>query len=687
MNHSAPTLRRDSWVSPSFEEGGEEAAPNAALIRAEVHVFVGAEPLAIYSIQPGVYLLGQDDSCHLHIAADRVAGMHARLTLHGHRLLVEDLEDTGGIFIGGLRVRLPTPVYQNTEIHIGSARIFFKFDSETLARIAREVEDPSLGLDGIRKELLQEPHQLTGTLGQGGMGLVLSARDLRIHRSVAMKVLRPGNEFAADKLLRFVSEAQLTGQLEHPNIIPVYQLGVGADAQVFYTMKHVRGRTLEAVLDALKAGDPDTCARYPLSRLLTVFLKVADAMAFAHSRGVVHRDLKPANIMIGAFGEVLVMDWGLARRIIEGPEITGPENAIAPKITLPSEGRFETLEGTVVGTPPFLSPEQAAGNAMLDERSDIFVMGVILYHIIALRPPMELRDLNYVLRTIRSGGWRPLEQRVLEPDEKGAPAPALRHCPGEKLPEGLVAIVEKAMEHSAKNRYQSVKALQRDIVAFQNGFAPSAEKAGLFRKLQLLLGRRRREAVVAVCFLVLSHVLLAGFFLRMASDRKKLRENEGSLAIANWDLYAKNQRLEQIVFQLRSTAERNFENALLQIRQKHVGQALSQINLALVGVSDSTKAQARFLTVRGLVNTQLGFYSEAVTDFRQADAADPGSIPLARIEADLEIGMRLGGRPSGGWEWEGSELRAASDYAASFRKTNLMNAPANFEEKPIKLHP
>ena len=186
------------------------AAPDAALIRAEVHVFVGAEPVAIYSIQPGVYLVGQDDSCHLHIAADRVAGMHARLTLHGHRLLVEDLEDTGGIFIGGLRVRLPTPVYQNTEIHIGSARIFFKFDAETRARIAREVEDPSLGLEGIRKELLQEPHQLTGTLGQGGMGLVLSARDLRIHRSVAMKVLRPGNEFAADKLLRFVSEAQLT---------------------------------------------------------------------------------------------------------------------------------------------------------------------------------------------------------------------------------------------------------------------------------------------------------------------------------------------------------------------------------------------------------------------------------------------------------------------------------------------
>ena len=364
-----------------------------------------------------------------------------------------------------------------------------------------------------------------------------------------------------------------------------------------------------------------------------------------------------------------------------------PEDATAPQITLPSEGRFETLEGTVVGTPPFLSPEQAAGNALLDERSDIFVMGMILYQIIALRPPMELRDLEYVLRTIRLGRWKPLEQRVLEPGENGAPAPALRHCPGEKLPEGLAAVVEKAMQYAAKNRYQSVKALQRDIVAFQNGFAPSAEKAGLFRKLQLLLGRRRREAVLAVCFLVVSHFLLAGFFLRMASDRRKLWENENSLAVANADLYAKNQRLEQIVFQLRSTAERNFENALLQIRQKHVGQALSQINLALVGVGGSTRAQARFLTVRGLVNTQLGFYSEALTDFRQADAADPGSIPLAQMEADLENGMTLGGRPSGGWKWEESQLQTASDYAASFKKTNLMNAPANFEEKTIKLRP
>ena len=170
MNQSAPTLRRNSSVSPAFGEGEEPADAGFSPVRAEVHVFVGAEPLAIYSIQPGVYLLGQDDSCHLHIAADRVAGMHARLTLQGHRLLVEDLEDTGGIFIGGLRVRLPTPVYQNTEIHIGSARIFFRFDAETRARMAQEIEDPSLGLDGIRRELLQEAHQLNSWPGRDGTG-------------------------------------------------------------------------------------------------------------------------------------------------------------------------------------------------------------------------------------------------------------------------------------------------------------------------------------------------------------------------------------------------------------------------------------------------------------------------------------------------------------------------------------
>ena len=690
MTKSPPSSKPATWMSASSGVGPKTQLFRETFVKAEIHVFVGAEPVAIYSIQPGIYLLGKDDSCHLPIHAERVAGMHLRLSFHGHRLLVEDLENTGGVFIGGAQIHLPTPIYQKTEVHLGAARFYFEFDEETRDQIAEELSDPTLGLEGIRSELLQEPHQVTNTLGQGGMGLVLAARDLRIHRSVAMKVLRPGNEFSADKLLRFVSEAQLTGQLEHPNIIPVYQLGVGADAQVFYTMKHVRGRTLEEVLGGLKEGDAQTCAQYPLPALLTVFMKVADAIAFAHAQGVVHRDLKPANIMIGAFGEVLVMDWGLARRIAEGPEAVGAAETGLPKIILPSEGRFETLDGAVVGTPPFLSPEQAAGNAPLDVRSDVFVMGVILYNIITLRLPLELHDLDAVLQKICAGRWVPLEERVRQPGRNGAAAPTLLHCPGGKPPEGLVAIVEKAMQYNAQNRYQTMEACQRDLLAYQNGFAPSAEKAGFFRQLQLLLGRRRREAVVAVCFLVFSQVLLTYFLGRISADRRELRRNEAELASANQDLKGKNQQLEQIVFQLRATSLRNFEDALAQLKQKRGGQALSQINLALVGVNDSPKVQARYLIIRGLANTQLGFYSEAITDFRLAATADPGCIPLEQMETDLELGLENGSHPQEGWAWEKRELSAAVQFASSIKRTHLNTHPnmlPNPEGNRIKLRP
>jgi serine/threonine protein kinase len=375
--------------------------------------------------------------------------MHARLSFSGHRLLIEDLESKGGIFIGGVRLSLPTPVQSGTEVHIGSARMRFHFGQASLDRIISDLADPVLGLQVVREELTQEIYQVTGKLAEGGMGVVLKARDQRVHRSVAMKVLHSGHEFSSEKLMRFVGEAQLTGQLEHPNIVPVYQLGLLADGQVFYTMKYVRGRTLEDVLEKLRTGDPDTCREYPLSALLTVFMKVADALAFAHSRGVVHRDLKPANLMIGAFGEVLIMDWGLAKRLAEEPE-PSPEQVASRKVDAPaqsdgaplsisSEGRFQTLHGLVVGTPPYLSPEQAKVGAPLDKRSDIHVMGVILYEILALRPPLDFMDPNAALDAIGKGAIIPLEERIHLTDLDGTPPPKLTHCPGAKLPEGLVA--------------------------------------------------------------------------------------------------------------------------------------------------------------------------------------------------------------------------------------------------------
>ncbi len=658
---------------------GSEESTHA--FRVDVQVWVGSECLQVFCVPPGEYLVGSDPSCHLQIQAEHVERMHARLSFFGHRLAIEDLESEGGVFIGGMRVSLPTPIQPSTEVHLGAARLVFAFSADALSQIEAELNDPMLGLESIRSEISQEAHRVVGTLGEGGMGMVLKARDQRIHRSVAMKVLRAGNEFSADKLQRFVGEAQLTGQLEHPNIVPVYQLGVASDGQVFYTMKYVRGQTLDQVLQQLRRGNPETARQYPLPTLLTVFQKVADAMAFAHSRGIIHRDLKPANIMIGAFGEVLVMDWGLAKRLTETTQSSEAPASTDSTLELPKDGKFNTMEGSVVGTPPFLSPEQADGRTPLDHRSDIFVLGVILYEILALRPPVELKSSEQVIEALRKGSLIPLKQRVAMPEQDGGPPPKLIHCSRGKLPEGISAVVGKAMRHDRASRYQSVEELQTDLTACQNGFPAAAEEAGWFRQLQLLLGRRRRESLLVVCFLVFSQVLLAYFLGRIASDRTKLRDSEAALSESIKDLRNTNQRLEQIVFQLRNTAESNYKDAVQQLRQRQPTRALAQINLALVGVAESPLTQAKYLIIRGHANTQLGFYTEALEDYRQAARNFPGCVPLDEIETDISRVLDDSTRPPEGWAWE------KIDMPGNAKSKQLPKSPSSLAAPPKASNP
>ncbi len=638
----------DDFILPDRIGSSEEDTP----FEVDVTVFVGSSRVSKKRFPPGSYLIGNDPSCHLHVEAESVARMHARFTFYGHRLSIEDLESESGVSIGGVKLDLPTPIQPGSEVHIGSSRLLFEFDENVRRRIEAELGDPTLGLEAIRAGISQEPHQITGTLGEGGMGVVLKALDQRIHRSVAMKVLRQGNEFSAEKLQRFVAEAQLTGQLEHPNIVPVYQLGIGPDGQVFYTMKHVRGQTLEQVLTRLREEDEDTQKQYPLSHLVTVFQKVADAIAFAHSHGVLHRDLKPSNIMIGSFGEVLVMDWGLAKRLVEANQETQHPSPIGQQLQPYPGDRQSTLQGIIAGTPPFLSPEQTDSRASPDQRSDIFVLGIILYEILCLRPPIDLQGNEKMIKAIRNGEFIPLEDRIRTTDEEAAPNVKLIHCPGGRLPAGLIAVVQKAMQHSPEQRYQSVAELQADIVAYQNGFAPEAEEASWFRQLQLLLGRRRREAVLVACFFVLSQLLLAYFLGRITSDKKILLKSQIALA-------SSNQRLEQIVFQLRKTANNNYRDAINQLRLKKPNEALKQINLALVGVADIPATQSRYLVARGHANAQLGFYAEALEDYRQASLLSPGNVPIPEIEADLTRAMEDGMRPHEGWLWEKIDMPAS----------------------------
>ncbi|MBL8827324.1 MAG: serine/threonine protein kinase, partial [Planctomycetaceae bacterium] len=244
-------------------------------------------------------------------------------------------------------------------------------------------------------------------IARGGMGAVVRAIDSDIRREVAVKYMLTDGD-AAQKA-RFIEEAQITGQLEHPNIVPIHEVGVDAEQRLFFAMKMVQGRSLSQVLDELRNMSSTAERTWMLSRLLTVMTNVCHALSYAHSRGVIHRDLKPANIMLGDFGETYVMDWGLAKVVgRDEPSTTSPPMGASRTVGEPSTGSASdgsgstkvitsrelegelTQDGAVMGTPAYMSPEQARGEILLlDSRSDIYSLGAILYEILTLLPPVD----------------------------------------------------------------------------------------------------------------------------------------------------------------------------------------------------------------------------------------------------------------------------------------------------------
>jgi serine/threonine protein kinase len=349
------------------------------------------------------------------------------------------------------------------------------------------------------------------------------------------------------------------------------------------------------------------------------------------------------------------MDWGLAKRIASTEvQQAAACDELSQEFSVADDSNrgFQTMDGAVVGTPPYLSPEQAMGSADVGPGADIYVLGMILYSILALRPPVFLTNAAQVIQMISENNLIPLRAmaRLAGPD--GSPAPELLHCPSNRIPDGLIAIVEKAMAFEVKDRYQAVEELQADINSFQHGYAPKAEQAGFFRQLQLLISRRRREAILLGSFLVLSQVVLAFFFARLATDRKKLRNSQEALAKSNTELRESYEHLEQIFFQLRSAAERNYHDAISLLKSKQPTGALEQINLAIIVAPEGSTQRACYLIVRAHARVTLGFFKEALDDYREASLGIPGLLPMDQIQSDLEQAIEDGGRPKEGWVWE-----------------------------------
>ncbi|HEY4058595.1 MAG TPA: WD40 repeat domain-containing serine/threonine protein kinase, partial [Kofleriaceae bacterium] len=334
-------------------------------------------------------------------------------------------------------------------------------------------------VDHSRFELLDE-------LARGGLGRVFRARDPRTGRIVAIKeVLKPQHEI----ILRFAREALVTANLQHPSIVPVYEVGRWPSGEPYYAMKLVEGRTLDQMIKAATTLD----ARMAL---LPHVIAVAEALAYAHSEHVIHRDLKPANILVGSYGETVVIDWGLAKNLATGEEI----EALPAATTLPPDS-VETMVGAVVGTPAYMPPEQAQGEK-IDERADVYAIGAILYHVLAgQRPFMEAKQVEELLEMVAHRSPKPIAELAPE------------------VPPELIAIVDHAMARDPAARYPTALGLAEDLRKFSAG-----KLVGAHRYTNRELIRRwiaQHKATVATAVIAFALLVVVGTIgvVRIAHER------------------------------------------------------------------------------------------------------------------------------------------------------------------------
>jgi len=380
-------------------------------------------------------------------------------------------------------------------------------------------------LQRLAEHRLKSPrYTLRGELARGGMGAILRVFDQDLQRTLAMKVILgqvPANSTGAtppvDKrlLARFLEEAQVTGQLDHPGIVPVHELGLDAEGRVFFTMKLVKGRDLKAIFNLVFEQQED----WSETRALSVLLKMCEAVAFAHKKGVIHRDLKPANVMIGSFGEVYVMDWGLARVIGREDKHDLRLRAEAASSSLQTERRAErveapdspliTMDGDVVGTPSYMPPEQARGEVeRLGPHSDVYAIGAMLYHLLT-------RQMPYV-----PPGARLSNRTVLAQVLHGPPTPI--HSIRKDVPAELEAICDKAMAREPDARYADTLALAEDLRAYLEGRVVRAYRTGALVELKKWVQRNRGFAgsLAAAVVLLVAGVLGTSTFAVRAGHLK-----------------------------------------------------------------------------------------------------------------------------------------------------------------------
>jgi serine/threonine protein kinase/Flp pilus assembly protein TadD len=504
-------------------------------------------------------------------------------------------------------------------------------------------------------------------LGKGGLGEVSVALDAELNREIALKEVQARHLADPGSLARFLREAEVTGRLEHPGVVPVYSLGAHADGRPYYAMRLVRGEELQKAIDRYHRGEPTNSGerRVAFQGLLRRFVDLCNAVAYAHSRGVLHRDLKPANVMLGPFGETLVIDWGLARTS-GGTDTATVGSAIVPG--LHGDSGDLTQDGSVVGTPAFMSPEQALGRiAEVGPSSDVYSLGAILFALLTGKPAFPGNAME-VLANVRLGRFAPPRQV-----DRAVPA-------------ALEAICLKAMALQPRERYASAKDLAADVEHWMADEPVTAYREPLTERLRRW-SRRHRTAVssLGVLLLTVTVALAVGLVLvNREKDRTTAAEQQTRQAL---DQVTQEQQRTQLALD-QVTQEQGRTQVALQRSQVAEKSAAAQRQLALETVRIVAQDIATQLkdrpTFQGLRKALLNRVLEGLE--RVARATDTeATADHATILARLEFGDIFLTLEAGGTEAAARQFRQALTLARKRLEREPENAEAQ-RDLSMSLH-
>jgi eukaryotic-like serine/threonine-protein kinase len=491
---------------------------------------------------------------------------------------------------------------------------------EPIARLDRDLQNSLTGLTSERSlpgghtdALATDPgptpthgsrYRIVRLHAKGGLGEVFVARDAELHREVALKQIQDRHRDHPESQARFIREAEITGGLEHPGIVPVYGLGADDDGRPFYAMRLIKGDSLKEAIDQFHqcqvAGLGPGRLMLELQKLLRRFLDVCDAITYAHSRGVLHRDIKPGNIMVGQYGETLVVDWGLAK-VVGRPETSGEATLRPPS----ASGSSETLPGSAMGTPAFMSPEQAEGNLdRLGPASDIYSLGATLYCILTGKAPIEGSDHEQALRRVQRGDFAP--PRQVKPD----------------VPRPLDAICLKAMALKPEDRYSTPRALADDIERWLADEPVTAWREPISVRGRRWMRRHRTAVAVAVATGTVALAALGIGYRRQMNVNRQLGRANAQLLVAN----AREQAA-------RAESDRRLDQTLQAIESYYTG-ASEEV---LLGQKELQPLRRRLLEKPRQFYEQLGRDLEGTgsRDLRALSLLARGRMGLGRIASIL----------------------------------------------------